>query len=64
MRLRELWEEYVTYAEETSGPTDVGTFVILFTEMDFFESLRQRVAEKLDPELTAHLRNTDDYSNW
>ncbi len=64
MRLREIWEEYVSYAEATIGPTDSGIFMILFCEMDFFESLRQRVVEKLSPELIVRLRGTHDYSGW
>ena len=64
MRLREIWEEYIYHAEQTVGPTDTNIFVILFCEMDFFEALRQRVAEKLDPELLVRMRATHDYSGW
>lgn len=64
IQLRALWVEYVTYAEQVDGPTDSDVYRMIFAEMDFFEGLRQRVAEKLPHELIATLRNVDDYSNW
>ena len=62
--LRTLWVEYVKYAEERDGPTDADVFKILFAEMDFFEGLRQRVADKLPPETLSKMRRVDDFSRW
>ena len=62
--LRTLWKDYVTYAEEKQGPSDPDIFKILFNEMDFFEGLRQRVADRLPPQLISNLRKIDDYSGW
>jgi len=64
MQLRALWVEYVTYAEEKEGPTDTEIFKLIFSEMDFFEGLRSRVADQLPPDLIRTLRNVDDYSSW
>lgn len=64
MQLRSLWVEYVTYTEERHGPTDPEIFKVIFSEMDFFEGLRQRVASRLPPELVQSLKNVDDYSGW
>jgi hypothetical protein len=62
--LRALWVEYVTYAEESLGPTDAEVFKILFAEMDFFEGLRQRVADQLPVGALTNMRRIDDYSRW
>ena len=64
IQLRALWVEYVIYTEQVDGPTDSSVYRMIFAEMDFFEGLRQRVAEKLPLELIESLRNIDDYSSW
>lgn len=64
IQLRALWVEYVIYTEQADGPTDSSVYRMIFAEMDFFEGLRQRVAEKLPLELIESLRNIDDYSSW
>ncbi len=64
IQLRSLWVEYVNYAEEVYGPTNTEIFRIIFSEMDFFEGLRGRIAKKLPEDLIKSLRNVDDFSSW
>jgi len=63
-QLRSLWVEYVSFAEDIEGPTSADIYRMIFSEMDFFEGLRSRVAERLPPDLIKVLRNVDDYSSW
>lgn len=63
-RLRALWIDYVTYAEDKNGPSDPDIFKIMFSEMDFLEGLRQKIADRLPPQLISSLRKIDDYSGW
>ncbi len=63
-RLRHLWIEYVSFAEDIDALTSPDVFQLLFSEMDFFEGLRARVAKRLPSEVTKILRNVNDYSGW
>ena len=62
--LRNLWVEYVSFTENIDVPVSADIYKIIFSEMDFYEGLRARVADRLPQELIRVLRNVDDYSSW
>ena len=64
IKLRALWVEYVSYADSPIDSQHAFVYNILFYEMDFFESLRLRVQEKLPRDIIPRLRSLDDYSGW
>jgi hypothetical protein len=64
VRLRELWVEYVSYAETVNDLPTTEMFKLIFSEMDFFEGLRQRITDRLPPKVVEILRKVDDYSSW
>ena len=54
----------MSFAEDIDALTSPDVFQLLFSEMDFFEGLRARVAKRLPSEVTKILRNVNDYSGW
>ena len=64
LRLRNLWEEYVSFVEATQDLPTTEMFRMIFAEMDFFEGLRERIAQNLPCTVVQLLRKVDDYSGW
>ena len=45
--LDDLWSSYITYCEFVLKPESTKIFAIIFAEMDFFETIKERVIEKI-----------------
>ena len=64
-RLNNLWLEYTIFAESiTSAPQTALIFPILFSELDFYEVLLERVRRKLPKEIIREIADEFYFSDW
>lgn len=64
-RLNNIWLEYTTFAENTySIPQTTLIFPILFSELDFYEVLLERVKRKLPKEIIREISDEFYFSDW
>ena len=64
-RLKNIWLEYTNYAEAiTNIPQTTLIFPILFSELDFYEVLLQRIKQQLPKETVAEIDDDFFFSDW
>ena len=64
-RLNNLWLEYTSFAENaTSIPQTTLIFPILFSELDFYEVLLERVRQRLPEKIIREIDNEFHFSDW
>ncbi len=64
-RLNNVWLEYTTYVEaSTLVPQTTLIFPIIFSELDFYEVLLERIKRKLPEETIRDIHNEFFFSDW
>ena len=64
-RLNNIWQEYTAYAEAlTISPQTTLIFPILFSELDFYEVLLERVKQKLPKEVLTEINHEFFFQDW
>lgn len=64
-RLDNIWSEYTNHAEQLQVMPDTSSiFPILFSELDFYEALLERVRAKIPRETLHELRCKHYISDW
>ena len=63
-KIRALWVEYVSFVEDAMSFESSFLYRIVFSEMEFYEDLRAKVANCLPERTIKRLRGLDDYSGW
>ena len=64
-RLNSLWLEYTTFAENVSTiPQTTLIFPILFSELDFYEVLLERIRQKIPKEVITEISSEFYFSDW
>ena len=63
-KIRALWVEYVSFVESTMTLEHTFLYRVVFSEMEFYEDLRIKVAYRLPERTLKNLRGLDDYSSW
>ena len=64
-RLNNIWHEYTTYVETSAiTPKTALIFPIIFSELDFYEVLLQRIRVKLPDEVLREIDNEFFFPDW
>tara|TARA_R110002096_G_scaffold29570_1_gene89158 strand:+ start:1475 stop:1681 length:207 start_codon:yes stop_codon:yes gene_type:complete len=63
-KIRALWIEYVNFVEKEVTFESSFLYRVVFSEMEFYEDLRVKVANRLPERTIKQLRGLDDYSSW
>jgi len=64
-RVNKVWIEYTTYVEKCSSPPKTTLiFPIIFSELDFYESLLERIKSCLSDEVLEDIHNEFFFSDW
>ena len=63
-KIRALWVEYVNFVESAMTLEHTFLYRVVFSEMEFYEDLRIKVAYRLPERTIKQLRGLDDYSSW
>jgi hypothetical protein len=63
--INNIWREYTCYCEETINvPQTFLIFPIIFSELDFYETLLGRISSHLPEDVLRELRNEEDIWHW
>ena len=64
-RLNKVWLEYTTYVEScTAPPKTILIFPIIFSELDFYEALLERIKRNLSNEDLEDIHSEFFFSDW
>ena len=64
-RLNNVWLEYTKFAEaSTFVPKTILIFPIIFSELDFYEVLLERIKQRLPEEIIKDIHNEFFFSDW
>ena len=64
-RLNNVWLEYTRFVEGMSLPPKTNLiFPIIFSELDFYEVLLERIKERLPEEIIEEIHNEFFFSDW
>ena len=63
-KINEIWKEYVIHTDLKYIPATSKIFAIIFSEMDFYESLLARIRVHLSEEDILELRKHDAFWDW
>ena len=64
-RLNNVWLEYTTFAEaSTFVPKTTLIFPIIFSELDYYEVLLERIKQRLPEEIIKDIHNEFFFSDW
>jgi ribonucleotide reductase alpha subunit len=63
-KINDIWKEYVVYTDLKYVPATTKIFAIIFSEMDFYETLLSRIRVHLSEEDMLELRKHDAFWDW
>ena len=63
-RINDIWKEQVIYTDLKYVPETTKIFAIIFSEMDFYETLLTRIRIHLSEEDMLELRKHDAFWDW
>jgi len=63
-KINEIWKEYVIHTDLKYIPATSKIFAIIFSEMDFYETLLARIRVHLTEEDMLELRKYDAFWDW